>query len=218
MRSLSVILFLLLSQTIFAQTSEVPKAAVCVVCAILHGESEPEKVKARSEHEGAHYFFCSDNCKKEFDADPAAFLPPVLPRPAPEFAVTSLTGDTLTLDRLKGKWALLDFWATWCKPCETMMPHLQKLHEEFSARNFAVIGVAIDEGKDAAQKVTKFIEKRKLTYPIYLDSKNDPAWAAFRVKAIPAMFLLNPAGQIVQEWRGEIKPLTIRSEVSSRLQ
>ncbi len=215
MKLFSFCIFLFVALPGFSQ--QIPERAVCSVCAIQHGESQPEKVKAWSDYKETRYYFCSDNCKKEFDADPEGFLPPVLPRPASAFAVESLTGETLTKESLKGKWVLIDFWATWCKPCEKMMPDLHKLHADFSNRNFAVIGISIDEGKDAYQKVKKFVEKRKIGYPIYLDVKETPAWAAFRVKAIPAMFLMNPSGEIVAEWRGEVKYESVRLDVTFHL-
>ena len=93
------------------------------------------------------------------------------------------------------------------------MPALQELHDEFAAKDFAVIGISIDEGKDSKTKVKKFIDKRKISYPILLDAKVEPAWAAFKVKAVPAMFLIDRKGNIVQQWRGEVEHEMIKTEV-----
>ena len=98
---------------------------------------------------------------------------------------------------MKGKVTLVDFWATWCAPCRKSMPELQSLHEKYRARGFSVVGVSIDEGKDAARKVKKFVDAKKITYPIVIDSEKSPTWERFRVKAVPAAFLVDQEGRIV---------------------
>jgi len=214
MRTPFAILLILLTQTAssVAQQNKMPEKAICAVCAMLENEPEAEKVAGITEHDGNVYYFCSDDCKKEFDADPAGYLPPVLPRPAPVFVAETLEGKNISLENYKDKVVLIDFWATWCKPCEKSMPALQALHDEFAAKDFAVIGISIDEGKDSKTKVNKFVDKRKISYPILLDAKAEPAWAAFKVKAVPAMFLIDRSGNIVQQWRGEVDLEIIRTE------
>jgi len=80
----------------FALFSQTPKEAICAVCRITEGATKPEKVVATSEYRKATYYFCSQKCKEEFDADPAAYLPPRLPRPAPNFALKNLSGEIIT--------------------------------------------------------------------------------------------------------------------------
>jgi len=214
MRKFFAILLLVLthSDLSLAQQNKMPDKAICAVCAVRENEPEAEKATAMTEHNGKVFYFCSDDCKKEFDADPAGYLPPILPRQAPAFVAENLDGKDISLENYKGKVVLIDFWATWCKPCEKSMPALQKLHDEFAAKNFSVIGISIDEGEDAKAKVKKFVDKRKLSYPILLDVKTEPAWAVFKVKAIPAMFLIDRDGNIVQQWRGEVDLEIIRTE------
>lgn len=180
---------------------EAPKEAHCSVCRVMHGEAEIEPVKATRTHEGVVYGFCSAKCAEEFDADPIAFVPPVFPRPAPALGVATLEGDSLDWGALEGKVVLVDFWATWCKPCHKAMPELQALHDEYGERGFAVVGVSIDESKDR-EKVEKFIGEKKIRYPIAIDSPENSAWARYRVKAVPAAFLVDASGQIVAQWLG----------------
>ena len=93
------------------------------------------------------------------------------------------------------------------------MPELQALHEKYASRGFAVVGVSIDEGGDA--KVRKFVAGKKLTYPIAVDSGSPAAWEAFRVKAVPAAYLLDAQGRIVAQWTGapaDAKDLEARLE------
>jgi thiol-disulfide isomerase/thioredoxin len=190
---------------------------MCLVCQVLHGETEPEPFKAMRTYQGREYGFCSEKCAKAFDADPAGFVPPELPRPAPAFDLKDLTGRGLSNESLAGRVVLLDFWATWCAPCRKSMPELEALHREYAARGLSVVGVSIDEGDPAkvTPKIASFVKGRKLTYPIALDSDSRPAWESFHVKAVPAAFLIDRQGRIVAQWTGataDMKALRARLE------
>jgi thiol-disulfide isomerase/thioredoxin len=194
-----------------------PPKALCVVCALKGGETEFEKVKAHSEHDGKAYYFCSADCKKEFDSDPAGYLPPQLPRPAPEMVVETLSGESVALQDFKGRWVLLDFWATWCKPCIKMMPKLQQLSEAYADKGLVVIGVSIDDDAARIKKIERFIKKVGVSYPIFSDAKQDPAWLMFNVKVLPALFLIDDKGQVVAQWTGNIDHDQVRVEVAGRM-
>jgi thiol-disulfide isomerase/thioredoxin len=196
---------------------QIPERALCSVCALKGGETEWEKVKAHSEHDGKVYYFCSENCKTEFDSDPVAYLPPLLPRPAPAFVVEMLEGGDKALADLRGKIVLVDFWATWCKPCLETMPRLQKLYSAYSDRGFEVLGISIDDDKDRVKKVKRIVDKLGISYPISLDAKQTPAWHQLKVKAIPAMYLLDREIQIVAQWAGKIDYAEVEKEVLRRL-
>ena len=177
-----------------------PAKALCLVCKVKHGEAEEEPVRAVRTHAGVEYGFCSEKCAQEFDADPAAYIPTGLPRPAPAFALTELGGKPISQAALAGQVVLLDFWATWCAPCRKSMPELQALHDKYRDRGFTVVGISIDE--DGPAKVKKYVRAKKITYPIAMDSEKDPAWEAFKVKAVPAAFLIDRQGQLVAQWTG----------------
>jgi thiol-disulfide isomerase/thioredoxin len=179
---------------------EAAEQAICHVCRVKAGEAEPEEAKAFRTHQGVRYGFCSEKCAQEFDADPVAYVPAILPRPAPAFRLTTLSGEQLDGQSLRGQVVLLDFWATWCVPCRKSMPALQGLHDRYAERGFRVVGVSIDEGGAAAVK--KFVRSKKIHYPIAVDAKTAPAWEAFRVKAVPAAFLVDAQGRIVAQWSG----------------
>jgi peroxiredoxin/YHS domain-containing protein len=189
---------LLLANAVTVSAAE--KQGICHVCRVTHGEAEAEPVKAVRTHEGKEYGFCSEKCAKAFDADPAAYVPPTFPRPAPAFAVDDLAGKRVSNDALRGRVALVDFWATWCVPCRKSMPELQALHEKYAERGLTVLGISIDDG--GVSKVRKFVASKKFTYPIAVDSEKAPAWDAFRVKAVPAAFLIDREGRVVAQWTG----------------
>lgn len=189
------------------------KRGLCLVCMVKHGEAEEEEVKALRTYKGEQYGLCSEKCAKEFDADPAAYVPPSFPRPAPAFSLKDLTGRPLSNATLEGRVVLLDFWATWCVPCRKAMPELEALHRKHADRGLTVVGISIDEG--GPSKVRKFVASKKITYPIAVDSERGPAWEAFRVKAVPAAFLIDRQGRIVAQWTGA--PAQVR-ELESKLQ
>ena len=196
MRLLSMLLML----AVMAMPVSAAEKAMCRVCLVTHGETEPEEMKVSRSYQGVTYGFCSEKCARAFDADPAAYVPPAFPRPAPAFAVEDLAGRRHSNDALHGRVTLVDFWATWCAPCRKSMPELQALHEKYGGRGLTVLGISIDEG--GAAKVRKFVVSKRFTYPIALDSEKAPAWEAFRVKAVPAAFLIDRQGQVVAQWTG----------------
>jgi thiol-disulfide isomerase/thioredoxin len=178
------------------------KQSVCPVCHVREGATHLEDVVAVVVHEGKEYGFCNDGCAREFKSDPIAYLPPVFPRPVPvaDMKLTDLSGAPVTWERFKGQVVLVDFWATWCVPCRKSIPELVALHERWAGRGFTVLGLAIDE--DGEKKVKKFAADKKINYPVALDTGKTPVWGRFRVKAIPAAFLVDGEGKIVAQWTG----------------
>ena len=75
---------------------------------------------------------------------------------------------SLRLSEFKGKVVFLNFWATWCKPCEEEMPSMERLHQRFKDRGLVVLGIS--EDADGAV-VTPYLKKHKLTFPVGLDPK-----------------------------------------------
>ena len=182
--------------------ADVPEKAPCFVCSFAGEGHGDEPVRAWSRYEGVVYTFCNTGCKERFDADPAGYLPPDYPLPAPEFTVQGFDGDAVALADLRGRWVLVDFWATWCAPCVKLMPALGELHGAFADRGFTALGISIDED---GKKAEEFVDKHDIAYPTALDGGDSPAWAAFGVKAVPTAFLVDPEGNIVRRWVGAWK-------------
>jgi peroxiredoxin len=108
------------------------------------------------------------------------------------FALTSLDGKTYSLDGLRGKVVLLNFWATWCPPCRKEMPDMQKLYTELGAKGFVVLAVS-DEKRDV---VEKFLADKHYTFPVLLD-EGRKVHESFDVDGIPKSFLFSRDGNIV---------------------
>ncbi|MFQ6039393.1 MAG: TlpA family protein disulfide reductase [Candidatus Poribacteria bacterium] len=90
-------------------------------------------------------------------------------QPAPDFALTDLEWNTISLSDFKGKVVILDFWATWCGPCAVEIPSFIKMQEEFGEKRFTMLGVSTD---DSAGVVKKFVEEHKMNYPVLMADAN----------------------------------------------
>jgi|GEM_PF-2559033 len=114
---------------------------------------------------------------------------------APDFTVKTLDGKELTLAGLRGKYVLLDFWATWCAPCLAEQPNLKAIHTQFGDNpRFAMLSLSIDEKPDLAHSV---VQKEKMPgFQGHIDP-DSPVVDAYEATAIPATFLIDPQGKIV---------------------
>lgn len=119
------------------------------------------------------------------------------------FAFTDLSGNEVDLSKMKGKVILVDFWATWCGPCVAEMPKVIEVYNSFHEKGFDVIGISLDEDKDALQK---FIKSNEMPWPQYFDGKG---WAnelakQYGIGSIPATFLIGKDGKVLgSNLRGE---------------
>ncbi len=111
------------------------------------------------------------------------------------FTATDLNGKSWTLQDLKGKVVLVNFWATWCPPCQKEMPDLEALYNQYKDQGFVIIAFSED---DEINKVAPFIAERKITYPILLDP-GQKIGNQFQVNGIPKSFLYDRDGKLVAQ-------------------
>ncbi|MFM7133348.1 MAG: TlpA family protein disulfide reductase, partial [Planctomycetota bacterium] len=111
---------------------------------------------------------------------------------APDFKLTDLAGNEVTLASLKGKVVLLDFWATWCGPCKAAMPSMQKLHDEYGPKGVVILGVNTWEQKADAAK--DYMASKKFTYGCLL--KGDDLAKAYGVTGIPTLVVIGKDGTV----------------------
>lgn len=123
---------------------------------------------------------------------------------APGFTAPDSTGKMISLSDLKGKYVLVDFWASWCMPCKKEEPFLKAAYEKYKNKNFEILGVSLDADKKAW---TRDIQKSKLNW---LHVSNLKGWQdeiikAYGFGAIPANVLVGPDGKIIgTHYRGEM--------------
>jgi len=120
--------------------------------------------------------------------------PPLVGSPAPEIALKDLQGQEVKLSDLHGKIVLLNFWATWCKPCKEEMPAMQASYEKLRDQGFVVL--AVNELEDV-DKVIEHIRTHGHTFPVVMDHDNRVA-NRYGVVGLPASFLIDRQG-IVRE-------------------
>ena len=120
---------------------------------------------------------------------------------APDFNLRSPEGKRIHLKSLLEEGpVLLDFWATWCKPCVKAMPKLQKVYDKYKDQGLTVVGVN-EDGPRGQAKVKPFLRSKKLTFPIALDLDSSVA-NRMRVTAYPTTLLLDQDGIIVYRQAG----------------
>lgn len=131
---------------------------------------------------------------------------------APEFVQTDINGKSIGISDLRGQYVLIDFWASWCKPCRAENPFLVSVYQQFKGKGFTILGVSLDDerSKDAWIKA---IEQDKLTWPQISDLKGwkNEAAQLYNISSVPQNFLIAPDGKIVaKNLKGEalIKKLT----------
>jgi thiol-disulfide isomerase/thioredoxin len=131
---------------------------------------------------------------------------------AADFRLTDTTGKTHTLSGYKGKWVLVNYWATWCPPCLEEIPDLIELHEN-KKNNLVVIGVAMDYR--SAKQVTDFADGLLVNYPIVLG--NDQTVRQIGpVRGLPTTYLFNPDGKMVAQQVGAITREMVESYIASK--
>jgi peroxiredoxin len=114
---------------------------------------------------------------------------------APSFSLPSLRSEVVSLSDFKGKYVLLDFWATWCKPCIAEIPNLKAVREEFSKEDFEVVSICVDKA-DFKLNWEKIIEKYDANWPQLFDASGEAA-RDYAIEYFPTIFLLNKDGEIV---------------------
>ncbi len=123
--------------------------------------------------------------------------PPPLPAGTRAPNITTATVNShgpVSLPRLRGKVVLVDYWATWCGPCQMATPTLQSLHQKFAKKGLVVLGMDTD-APDTVKNVPSFLKHFGVTYPIAVLSRaNIQSARAYHVDGIPAQFLIDKKG------------------------
>ena len=120
---------------------------------------------------------------------------------APNFTLRDLANTSHDLAQYKGKVVLINFWATWCGPCQVEMPHLEALNKELGPKGLVVLGVSADAARDAS-KVKPLVVSKGLTYTILLDPQTTVVAQFNPSKTLPYNVLVDRAGNIDQVFSG----------------
>jgi len=135
------------------------------------------------------------------------------PDPAPDFKAKDLDGNNLSLEPLKGKVVLLNFWATWCGPCRAEIPSLIELQSRYKDR-MQIVGMVVDE--DDERTVRDVVKSESINYPVALTSP-EVRMAYGGIAALPTVFVINTEGRVVQKHVGLFNPGLYETEVRALL-
>jgi thiol-disulfide isomerase/thioredoxin len=131
---------------------------------------------------------------------------------AQSFEFTDLNGKLQRLSDYKGKWVLVNFWATWCPPCLEEIPDLVELHEAHKRKDLVVIGVALDSTE---KSVREFVSRFAISYPVVV-SDYDQAAQVGEVSVLPTSYLYDPKGELVSYQEGMLTRSSVESYIKSK--
>ena len=136
-----------------------------------------------------------------------------MPNYAAGFSLTDMHGKAHRLADYRGKWVLVNYWATWCPPCLDEIPELVSLHNAHHDKDLVVIGIAIDSG--SSKKVADFARAHGISYPVVMGNREvtDQIGA---VEVLPVSYLYNPEGEQVNSRAGEVTRASIEAYIKTK--
>ena len=117
---------------------------------------------------------------------------------APSFSLPSRSGDIVSLDKLRGKVVMLNFWASWCGPCRHEMPLLDQMHKRYSSLGFTMIGVNVESNTADAEK---WLQQTPVSFPVLFDKENKVS-KLYDVNAMPSTVFIDRKGNVRALHRG----------------
>ena len=119
---------------------------------------------------------------------------------APDLKLADVHGKNVSLSEFRGKVVILNFWATWCGPCEAEMPSLNNLYKEFKSKGLVVIAISVDQTE---KSVLSFITEKKLAFPVLLDKNKEVYFDSYTVMGLPTTFIIDRSRVLVEKIMGE---------------
>ncbi|WP_224245451.1 TlpA family protein disulfide reductase [Hyalangium gracile] len=136
---------------------------------------------------------------------------------APSFQMERYGGGKLALSDLRGKVVMLDFWATWCPPCQEEMPSLVRLAKEYESQGLVFVAASRDDDDVKEELVDQFVKRNLPDLAPYVVYANDEMARAFQVEALPTLYFLDRDGKVTDAVRGMMSEASIRRRIENAL-
>ena len=130
-------------------------------------------------------------------------------KPAPDLEVKDINGSSISLADLKGKTVLLDFWTTWCPPCQADAPSLEKLNQKYGNKNLAIVGVSVNEPRAT---VEQYLKKHPHSFPVVLSTENQLS-RPYEIAIFPTYLIVGPDGTLMTVEQGDQGFAKLRKEL-----
>ncbi|MEN8181059.1 MAG: TlpA disulfide reductase family protein [Myxococcota bacterium] len=149
---------------------------------------------------------CPGVVPEEVAEEPAAEWAP----PAPDFSLRDLDGNQVTLETLRGRVVVIDFWATWCAPCVFQIPVLNAFAAAHATEGVTVLGISVDA--DGQEAVRAFAEQHGIAYPVLLGDES--LARQFGAVGFPSLFVVAPDGTLDSSHVGIVEAATLEAALS----
>jgi peroxiredoxin len=118
-------------------------------------------------------------------------------KPAPDFKVVTTSGQTVTLQSFKNRVLVIDFFASWCIPCRTSVPHLVAMNNKFGKQGLQILGMSAD---DSERVLWAFADGHRINYPLAMAGESTQK--DFGIRSVPVMFIIDRNGRIDEVYIG----------------
>ncbi len=132
---------------------------------------------------------------------------------APDFTLNTLAGETIQLSELRGQPVLINIWASWCPPCRTEMPAMQRVYRDFQEQGFVILAVNATQ-QDTLAKAADFVADKHLAFPILLDTDGIVSHS-YQISSLPTSFFVGRDGIIREVVIGGMSETLIRTRVEN---
>jgi len=136
-------------------------------------------------------------------------------RAAPvDFSLPTLDGGKLSLSQFRGKWVVINFWATWCPPCREEIPDLEDFYRAHKDKDAVVLGINFEDVKKSQLKA--FVDEFFISYPILLDPDQEPPLPGMDLSGLPTTYIVSPEGELVARQVGGITRKVIEDYIARK--
>ncbi len=134
--------------------------------------------------------------------------------PAPDFTMTDQNGDLALLSDYFGMPIVLNFWASWCPPCQSEMPHFNEVYEEMKGEVMFIMLDCVDGQRETVETGRAFIEQKGYTFPVFFDTQDQEGAYTYGATALPSTLFIDREGNVVAGYQQAISEEFLRENIA----